>query len=73
MLLTKKAVEFEDIVITDDLSKIKEMQELSGEQSVPQIFIGNTHVGGFEQLCALDKSGELDKLLAGTPASHNEI
>jgi glutaredoxin 3 len=65
MLLTKKAVEFEDIVITDDPSKREEMQELSGERSVPQIFIGNTHVGGFEQLCALDKSGELDKLLAG--------
>jgi glutaredoxin 3 len=65
MLLTKKAVEFEDIVITDDPSKQKKMQELSGKQSVPQIFIGDTHVGGFEQLCALDKSGELDKLLGG--------
>jgi glutaredoxin 3 len=65
MLLTKKAVEFEDIVITDDLSKQQEMQELSGKRSVPQIFIGDAHVGGFEQLCALDKSGELDKLLAG--------
>ena len=65
MLLTKKAVEFKDIVITDDPSKRKEMQERSGKQSVPQIFIGNTLVGGFEQLCALDKSGELDKLLAG--------
>jgi glutaredoxin 3 len=65
MLLTKKAVEFEDIVITDDPSKRQEMLELSGKHSVPQIFIGDAHVGGFEQLCALDKSGELDKLLAG--------
>ena len=65
MLLTKKAVDFEDIVITDDPVKRKEMQDKSGAHSVPQIFIGNIHVGGFDELCALDKSGELDKLLAG--------
>ena len=65
MLLTKKAVDFEDIVITDDPVKQKEMQDRSGARSVPQIFVGDTLVGGFEELCALDKSGELDKLLAG--------
>jgi len=65
MLLTKKAVEFEDIVITDDSRKQIEMQEKSGRSSVPQIFIDDIPVGGFEELCALDKSGELDKLLAG--------
>jgi glutaredoxin 3 len=65
MFLTKKAVDFEDIVITDDPVKQKEMQDRSGARSVPQIFVGDTLVGGFEELCALDKSGELDKLLAG--------
>jgi len=65
MLLTKKAVDFEDIVITDDPLKQKEMQDKSGARSVPQVFIGDTLVGGFDELCALDKSGELDKLLAG--------
>jgi len=65
MLLTKKAVDFEDIVITDDPLKQKEMQERSGARSVPQIFVGDTHVGGFDELFALDKSGELDELLAG--------
>jgi glutaredoxin 3 len=45
--------------------KQKEMQERSGAHSVPQIFVGDTLVGGFEELCALDKSGELDELLAG--------
>ncbi len=65
MLLTKKVVDFEDIVITDDPLKRKEMQDRSGAHSVPQIFVGDTLVGGFEELCALDKSGELDKLLAG--------
>ena len=65
MLLTKKAVGFEDIVITDDPRKRDEMQARSGATSVPQIFIGDTHVGGFDELCALDMDGELDKLLAG--------
>jgi glutaredoxin 3 len=65
MLLTRKAVEFEDFVITDDVQKRQEMQERSGRTSVPQIFIGNLAVGGYEDLCALDVSGELDKLLAG--------
>ena len=65
MLLTKKAVAFEDIVITGDADKQAEMQKRSGSNVVPQIFIGDTHVGGFAELCALDKSGELDTLLAG--------
>ncbi len=65
MLLAKKAVAFQDIVISDDADKEAEMQERSGSHVVPQIFIGDTHVGGFAELCALDKSGELDKLLAG--------
>ncbi|MEL7185997.1 MAG: glutaredoxin 3 [Pseudomonadota bacterium] len=64
MLLTKKGVEFEDIVITDDDSLREEMLKRSGGHSVPQIFIGDTHIGGFDELCSLDKSGELDTLLA---------
>lgn len=65
MLLTKKAVEFEDIVITDSSDKQEEMFAKSGSQTVPQIFVGETLVGGFDELYALDKSGELDELLAG--------
>jgi glutaredoxin 3 len=65
MLLTKKSVEFEDIVITDNPRKQEEMFAKSGSQTVPQIFIGKTLVGGFDDLCALDKSGKLDELLAG--------
>jgi len=65
MLLTRKAIDFEDIVISDDPLKQEEMQERSGAHSVPQIFVGDTLVGGFEELCTLDKSGELDELLAG--------
>ncbi len=64
MLLTKKAVEFEDIQVASDPALFAEMQEKSGRQTVPQIFIGDTHVGGFDELYALEQSGELDKLLA---------
>lgn len=65
MLLTKKAVEFEDISVTDSPDRRTEMQARSGRTAVPQIFVGDTHVGGFDDLLALDQSGELDKLLAG--------
>lgn len=65
MLLTKKAIDFEDIVVTNDSEKFEEMQKRSGRRSVPQIFVGDTHIGGFDELCALDMDGELDKLLAG--------
>jgi glutaredoxin 3 len=41
------------------------MQDRSGSRSVPQIFIGDTHVGGFDELAALEMDGELDTLLAG--------
>ena len=65
MLFTRKGVEFEDIVVSRDEDKLAEMQDRSGgRRSVPQIFVGNSHVGGFDELCALDESGELDKLLA---------
>ncbi len=65
MLLTKKAVEFQDIVVTDDPELRTEMQQKSGRTSVPQIFVGDTHVGGFDELYAMEQGGELDKLLTG--------
>ncbi len=64
MLLTRKAVEFKDVIVTDDPALLAEMQERSGNQTVPQIFVGDTAIGGFDELCTLDKSGELDKILA---------
>jgi glutaredoxin 3 len=42
------------------------MMERTGRRTVPQIYIGATHVGGYDDLVALDRSGELDPLLAGT-------
>ena len=66
MLFTKKGVPFEDIVVSRDADRFVEMESRSGgRRSVPQIFVGDNHVGGFDELCSLDKSGELDRLLAG--------
>jgi len=64
MLLTKKGVKFDDVLVNEDAAALEEMQALSGRTSVPQVFIGEQHVGGFDELCELDKSGELEKLLA---------
>lgn len=71
MLLTRKSIRFEDMVVTNNAALMQEMQERSGSRKVPQIFIGETHVGGFDELSALDKSGELDKLLAGSAGEPN--
>ena len=66
MLFTKKGIRFEDVVVSGNEERFAEMESRSGgRRSVPQIFVGDSHVGGFDELCSLDKSGELDKLLAG--------
>jgi glutaredoxin 3 len=64
MLLTRKGVKFEDVLVSKDAAKLEEMIQRSGQRSVPQIFVGDTHVGGFDELCTLDKNGDLDELLA---------
>ena len=63
MLLKRKGVAFEDILIGGDSEMWAEMERLSGRDTVPQIFIGAHHVGGFDDLAAADRSGELDSLL----------
>ncbi len=64
MLLTRKGVRYEEHVISKNPKLRAEMESRSGRTTVPQVFIGDRHVGGFDDLCELDKSGELDKLLA---------
>jgi glutaredoxin 3 len=65
-LLAKKGVKYEEIEAAWDPDKKKEMLSKSnGKSTYPQIFIGETHVGGSDELAALDQRGELDKLLAG--------
>jgi len=73
MLFARKGVRFEDVVVTKDASKFTEMEARSGRRSVPQIFVGDNHVGGFDELCSLDKSGELDKLLAEPRGGDNSL
>lgn len=66
MLLTQKGIQFTDIPVVKNTPGFDEMVERSGGRyTVPQIFIGDKHVGGFDELYELDKSGELDTLLAG--------
>ena len=64
-LLAKKGVPFDEIDVYMDGDARDDMQsKTSGARTVPQIFIGDRHVGGCEELYALDKAGELDPLLA---------
>ena len=64
-VLTRKGVEFTEIVASNDPDKKAEMVERSGGRATfPQIFIDGKHVGGSDDLHALDRAGELDPLLA---------
>jgi glutaredoxin 3 len=63
-LLGRKEVAFREIKVDDDPAERDAMLKRSGgRRTVPQIFVGDRHVGGFDELYALDKTGELDKLL----------
>lgn len=63
-LLTKKGVAFQEINVEDDETLREAMiQRAGGRRSVPQIFIGDRHVGGCDDLYALDRQGALDPLL----------
>lgn len=65
-LLTKKGVQFSEIDVAGDPAKRSEMTERAGGRyTVPQIFIGSHHVGGCDDLYALESAGKLDALLAG--------
>ncbi|TDR95034.1 glutaredoxin 3 [Enterovirga rhinocerotis] len=64
-LLTAKGAAFDEIEISGKEAERAEMvQRAGGRTTVPQIFIGDRHVGGFDDLNALDRRGELDPLLA---------
>lgn len=62
-LLKGKSVSFDEIRVDGEPKLRKEMERRSRRQSVPQIFIGDTHVGGYDDLAALNRKGDLDKLL----------
>ena len=65
-LLTQKGVTFTEIdVLANPDRKPEMLQRANGSRTVPQIFIGGTHVGGYDDLAALERSGKLDPMLAG--------
>ena len=67
-LLERKGAVFREIKVDEDPQQREVMlQKSGGRRTVPQIFIGERHVGGYDDLAALDRAGELDKLLAQLP------
>ena len=69
-LLARKGVTAPNIIAVDADDTLRdEMVRRSGRRTVPQIFIGETHVGGYDDLAALDRAGQLDPLLNGTQAA----
>ena len=65
-LFDAKGVSYSEIdVLSEPGRKAEMMQRANGRHTVPQIFVGETHVGGFDDLSALERAGKLDPLLAG--------
>ncbi len=62
-LLTSKGVQIEKIRVDQFPERRQEMMQRTGRRTVPQIYIGETHVGGYDDLYALEKAGKLDLLL----------
>lgn len=64
-LLARKGAEVREIKVDEEPAQREVMVQKSGRRTVPQIFIGERHIGGYDDLAALERSGELDKLLTG--------
>lgn len=63
-LLQAKGAEIDKVRVDLDPAQRAAMMEKTGRRTVPQIYIGDTHVGGYDDLAALDRAGKLDPLLA---------
>jgi len=66
LLASKGVGQIEEIRIDIDASARQHMMESTGQRTVPQIFIGNHHVGGYDDLAALERNGQLANLLEAT-------
>ena len=64
-LLTSKGLEYVEYMVDEDQELFKQMLERSNKRSLPQIFINNHHVGGFDDLYALNQSNGIESLLKG--------
>jgi glutaredoxin 3 len=62
-LLSRKGVAYEEVLVDVECGRRGEMQQRSGRRTVPQIFVGEHHVGGYDDLAALERAGQLDPLL----------
>jgi glutaredoxin 3 len=70
-LLDKKGVDFTEYCIDgDEAARAKMAQRSNGRRSLPQIFINDQHIGGCDDMYALDAQGKLDSLLQGGAATH---
>lgn len=65
LLLKERGIAFEEIDVTGDAAARHWLVETTGRRTVPQIFIGDEPIGGFNELRALDRSGELERKVAG--------
>lgn len=63
-LLQRKGAEYTEILLDQNPEEMERMMERTGRRTVPQIYIGEHHVGGADDLFAAESTGELDKLLA---------
>lgn len=63
LLVAKGVAAIDKIRVDLEPAKRVEMMEITGRRTVPQIYIGDTHVGGYDELAALDRAGKLDELL----------
>ena len=63
-LLNEKGADYTEITVLDPSLRAAMTQRANGRRTVPQIFIGETHVGGYDDMAALDRQGGLDPLLA---------
>jgi glutaredoxin 3 len=62
-LLTRKGVKYEEVDVTGNDEMRAKLVEMSGQRTVPQIWVGDTHVGGYSDLARLESEGRLDPLL----------
>lgn len=65
-LLADKGVDYHEVTVLDPDLRAKMTERAHGRRTVPQIFIGDTHVGGYDDMAALDRQGKLDSLLAAS-------
>ncbi len=70
LLKAKGVTDIEKIRVDLEPARREEMMKRTGRRTVPQIYIGDTHVGGCDELHALDRAGRLDRLLFERASSH---